>query len=101
MQILQVASLEHCKSDPGLFGETGTVIQVVDNTTRDRWKAKPVGIFSPSFFFLQERASARVDVGEEGEEEEEEDDSAAQDAKELLEVLKTDREENNGEYCEW
>ena len=42
---------------------------------------------------------------EEEEEEggEEEDDSAAQEAKELLEALKTDREENNGEYiyCEW
>lgn len=36
-------------------------------------------------------------MGEGGdEEEEEEDDSAAQDAKEMLETLKTDREENNG-----
>ena len=30
------------------------------------------------------------------EEEEEDDDSAAQDAKGLLETLKTDKEENNG-----
>ena len=39
-----------------------------------------------------------MDAGEGGDdEEEEEDDSAAQDAKEMLETLKTDREENNGE----
>lgn len=43
--------------------------------------------------------SARVDAGQEEEEgEEEEDDAAAQDAKELLEALKTDKEENNGKY---
>ena len=38
-----------------------------------------------------------MDVGEGGEEEEEEeDDSAAQDAKEMLDTLKTDGEENDG-----
>ena len=48
----------------------------------------------------QERVAARVDVEEgDGEEEEDaEDDSTAQDAKELLETLKTDKEENNGTY---
>ncbi|CAI8007084.1 Adenylate kinase 7 [Geodia barretti] len=48
-----------------------------------------------------EKIAARVDVGEGGdEEEEEEDDSAAQDAKEMLETLKTEREENSGRYGE-
>ena len=41
--------------------------------------------------------SARVDVEE--EEEEEEDDAAAQDAKEMLQALKTDKEENSGTLC--
>ena len=57
-----------------------------------------VSTLPPCLHPLQEKIAARVDVGERGdEEEEEEDDSAAQDAKEMLETLKTDREENNGE----
>ena len=47
--------------------------------------------FSP---FVQERTAARADV----DDDEEDDDGGAQQAQEFLDVLKDDREENNGEW---
>lgn len=49
---------------------------------------------------LQERAAARADLEDLDDEEMDEEDGKAQHARELLELLKEDLEENNGRYGE-